>query len=78
MQPACQSQLSCILKWLWLVEVHIIITGIFFLLDCANHHDILTELSACVDQRWGLCALYNGVPESIVRYGLTGKQAIKR
>jgi hypothetical protein len=49
-----------------------------FLLDCANHHDILTELSACVEQSWVLWSLYYGVTESIVRYGQTGTQEIKQ
>jgi hypothetical protein len=53
-------------------------TGILFLLDCANHHDILTELSAWVEQSWVLCSLCYGVTESIVRCGPTGTQAIKQ
>jgi hypothetical protein len=79
MQPACQSQLHCILKcWSWLVEERIITCILFALLDCANHHDILTELSACVERSWVLWSLYYGVTESIVRYGQTGTQEIKQ
>lgn len=43
-----------------------------FLLDCANHHDILTELSACDEQSLVLCSVYFGVTESIVRFDQTG------
>ena len=49
-----------------------------FLFTCANHHDILTELSACVEQSWVLCSLYDRVTVSIIRYGQTGTQEIKQ